>query len=125
MFEIADKVIDGIKLLRETTKKMQNAELQGQIADLMLASADMKLEMVELKAKILKVREENAELKRTNDLRANIEIREKNHVYLKSPILGYNQGPFCPICLEIDGKLINIWESSMGWCCPHCEKNLG
>lgn len=124
MLEIADKVIEGIKLLRETAKKMQNAELQGQIADLLLSSADLKLEMAELKADVLKVREENAELKRKNDLRANVEMRG-NLAYLKAPVPGYNQGPFCPICLETDGKLINIWESTLGWFCPHCKKNPG
>jgi hypothetical protein len=124
MLEIADKVIDAIKLLRETAKKMQNAELQGQIADLMVASADLKLEMVELKAEVLTVREENTALKKKSDLRAKMELRG-NICYLKEPVPGYNNGPFCPICLETDGILVNIWESTLGWSCPHCRKDPG
>ena len=124
MLEYADKVIDGIKKLREIAKKIESAELQGQIADLMLASADMKLEMADLKSEMFKVQEENARLKRKADIRGNIEMRG-NHIFLTNPMPGYNQGPFCPICFETNEILVNIWESMTGWHCPHCGKNPG
>ena len=47
MLEVADKVIDGIKTVREIASKIENAELLNQVADLMGDSADLKMEIAE------------------------------------------------------------------------------
>jgi hypothetical protein len=121
MLEIADKVIDGIKTLRDIAKRIENAELHSRFADLMMASADLKMEMAELKAEIFHLRQENAALKRKADLRSKMQVKDRL-LYATEPIPGYDGGPFCPLCFEKEGILVNVWESTMGWYCPQCEK---
>jgi len=64
MLEVADKVLAGVKAVREIAKKIHDVELLSRIADLMGDSADLKMEMAELKAEIIRVRDENDALKR-------------------------------------------------------------
>lgn len=121
MLEIADKVIDGIKAVRDVAKRIENAELQNQIADLIGNTADLKMEIAELKVEIIKLREENTSLKRKTDLRSKLRV-ENGAYYLNEKIDGYNQGPFCTLCHEKDSLLINVHHTSAGWHCPNCDK---
>ena len=122
MLEIADKVIDGIKAIREIAKRIENAELQNQIADLLMSSADLKMEIADLKSEILGLREENATLKKKADLRAKMRVEDRL-LYPKEEIPGYGPGPFCPICFEKDGYLITAHKSPhlSGWNCNNCK----
>ena len=122
MLEIADKVIDGIKAVREIARRIQNAELQSQIANLMVSSADLKMEIADLKSEILRLREENSTLKKKADLRAKMRV-EKRMLYPREEIPGYGSGPFCPICFEKDGYLLTLWQNRTTgrWLCDNCK----
>ncbi len=122
--EIADKVIDAIKTIRDLAKKFESAELQNRIGDLMNASADLKLEMAELKSANLHLQDENAMLKRKRDLRSQMTMIE-GVCHSAETIPGYGKGPFCPLCLEKDGLLLHVIKYSSGhrWYCPNCDKH--
>ena len=123
MLEAIDKVIAGIKVLRDIAEKTKNAELRNTIADLQMASADLKLEVVELKSEIVRVRDESEALKRKRDLRSKMRI-DGNLCYLTQPIPGYDEGPFCPVCVEVDGLLIPMYyhRHTDSYSCPHCAR---
>ena len=122
MLEIADKVIDGIKTVRDIAKRLENAELLSRVADLVSAGADLKLETAELKAQIIGLMDENAALKRKADIRANMTVRDRV-CYPITPIPGYGNGPFCPLCLEKEGVLIELGPGQFsGRICTNCEK---
>ena len=124
MLEVADKVIAGIKTVREIARKIENAELLNQVADLMGDSADLKMEIAELKSEIIGLRNENTDLKRKKDIRAKVEIRN-GACYLTEPVPGYNEGPFCPICLETEGILVNVGRRTGGqFYCVNCKRYL-
>lgn len=112
MLEIADKVIDGIKLLRETAKKMQNAELQGQIADLMLASADLKMEMAELKSEVVTIREANIELQGRLDVLTKVEFAYDAYWQRRND--GSLDGPFSLHFWDFEKKLVRMKEINKG-----------
>lgn len=123
MLEIADKVIEGIKAAREIAKRIENAELQSQMADLVMHTADLKMEMAELKSEIVTLRDENAAMKRKADLRSMMRVQE-NVLYLTEEVPGYNRGPFCPICFEKEDNMINVWNAAYGgWYCPNCKSS--
>jgi len=121
MLEVMDKVFKGAKALRDLAKKIENVELQNEIADLIGNTADLKLEVAQLKSELIDLKNENAALKTRADVRGRIVIKDRL-CYMTEPLEGYNEGPFCPICFEKDGILINVWESTLGYCCPNCDK---
>ena len=109
-----DNVISGIKTVRDIAKRIENAELLTQIAELMISSADLKMEIAEIK-------DENTALKRNDDLRSKMEVRDKL-LYLIEPVPGYGEGPFCPICFEKENILINVEIYADLWTCTDCGK---
>jgi len=126
MLEIADKVIDGIKAIREIAKRTENAELLSQIADLIMSSADLKMEVADLKSEVLRLREENAALRKRADLRAKMRQQENGLLVPTEEIPGYGLGPFCPVCFEKEGYLIRPQEGRVGiWFCHNCKQQVG
>ena len=115
---IIDNVVSGAQKIREVTQKLHDADLQNTIADLMSNVVDLKLELAEL-------REENKQLRQQRDIRSKVVFRD-NLYYATEPIEGYGEGPFCPVCLDSKGLLINIqttlrddgrvWRLSCGHC---------
>jgi hypothetical protein len=125
MLEIADKVVDGIKAIREIAKRIENAELQSHIADLMMSSADLKMEVAELKSNILQLREENAAVKKRAELRARMRVENGLLVPIEE-IPGYGRGPFCPVCFEKEGYLIAPQISGVDRrFCFNCKQDVG
>ena len=126
MLEIADRVIDGIKTVREISKRIQDAELHNQIADLITNTADLKMEIAELKSAIIELREENNTLQRKKTLREKMKVQNRL-LYLNEDVPGYNQGPFCPLCFEKDTLVINLggpYPPTQCWCCPNCKNSF-
>lgn len=121
MFEVVNNVIEGLRKIREVSQRIQNAELQNLVADLMINAADLRIELAQAKEDNIKLREEIADIKRRRDLRSNIEYRG-TLVYLKTLLPGYPDGPFCPCCLENEGKLHIMWEDQFaGWHCTNAK----
>jgi hypothetical protein len=126
MLEVADKVIEGVKAIREIAQKLHDADLQNQIADLLNNSANLKLELAEQKAELLNLRTENEDLKRGRDLRQRL-IRKDSVLQLIAPDPFYGDGPFCPICFENTSKLMQVFANpnTRTWVCPNCAKEVG
>jgi hypothetical protein len=124
MLEIADRVIDGIKSVRDIARKLENAELNNRIADLINASADLKLELADLKVEIGRVKSENERLKYAADLRTDLQ-RKDGALYLNGNHPEYGPGPFCIRCYEENKLLMNIHpDDGQYWWCDRCRRSV-
>ncbi|MEM1451096.1 MAG: hypothetical protein AAGI22_18400 [Planctomycetota bacterium] len=126
-------IIDTAKKLREVAKKVQDAEVRNLVADLNLQLADLKLELAASREELATAREEIIRLNETVatgkvkvDLRSKIERRGKLY-YLKEPVAGYDEGPYCVACFDGDGKLVLVsklastFKDLASHMCPKCE----
>ncbi len=126
-------IVETAKKLRELAKKVQDAEVKNLVADLNLQLADLKLELAASRQELATAREENVRLKETVasgrvkvDLRSKIERRGKLY-FLKEPVEGYDEGPFCVACFDGDGKLMAVtklektFSALASHMCPKCQ----
>jgi len=121
---IVDKLLKGFKRLREVNQKIDNAELQNLIADLMMDMTDLKLQMVESIDENIRLRSRIDELTKSVDLRSKLR-REKNYYILTEKVPGYDEGPFCLTCMDEDEKLISMHtyntENGVSRSCIRCK----
>jgi len=138
MFEALDRLITGLKTMRDVAQRMHDAELQSALADVTLDSAQLKADMATLREENATLREEVQKLRRVADLRSKVELRNGMY-YLTERISGYAEGPFCTRCFDSDGKLITLmgpgWQPGIkygpgtfrtddgsGYTCPECVR---
>ena len=104
---------DGIKDAIKVAQKVDNIELYQKLLDIGAQALDMQEELRRLK-------EENANLKKKNDLRPLIERHKESFITLKDeqPQLRY-----CAHCWDAEEKLIQLLcnEKSGTFDCPHCK----
>ncbi len=136
MFEALDRLITGLKTVRDVAQRMHDVELLSALADLTLDSAQLKADTATVREENTKLREEVEQLRRQADIRSKVEIKDGMY-HLTEPISGYSQGPFCTRCLDSDGKLVTLmgpgWQPGIehgpgtfrtpggrGYTCPEC-----
>lgn len=102
-----------IKDIASVAQKADNLDLYKKLLDVSSMASEMKDELDRLK-------EENANLKKKNDLRPSIERHEESFITLKgsNPKLRY-----CSHCWDAEEKLIQLYcnEGSGRFECPHCK----
>ncbi len=104
-------------------------------AETKLLVADLTMDLAELKIAFAEVLEENHELRTKlkegddlSDLRDHMERRDDVYFITMD---GRDPGPYCPRCLDVDGKLVNLTKftgafTAIGkYNCPNCEKVYG
>jgi len=124
ILETVNVVVSGVKKVCEVSRKIHDAELQDAVAQLMLSTADLKIEIADAREENLRLRGKIQDLEKKNEIRAKA-IYKSGHYYLREPIEGYSEGPFCPLCLDEDGLLITTVhcpELTPQWICGRCEK---
>lgn len=117
------------------------------ISDLSKLSQDAQEKIIQLQSIVLSLQQEAmavadrlAELKRENDeLRAKLAQQDtvvfRNGIYWRMSEDKNEEGPYCPVCYENEGKLLHLhWfhsESLPGnsvpgyWMCKHCQNVYG
>jgi hypothetical protein len=121
-------VIETAKKLREVSKKMQDAELRSLIADLNLELADLKMQMSELREENLLLRKQVQEAKQEADFRDKVTLKDGLY-YLAEAVKGRPDGPYCPRCLDAEGKLIlvtlvsDVFQVFGKHSCPNCKQH--
>jgi len=119
--EVLTKASEALDSLREQAKGSKDAMLKENISRLYD-------DFLDLKAAVIRVTEENGELKRRliqpSETPTKPEIRTAgttNYYFLG------NAGPFCQPCYDLNGKLINLsplqeYAGGMGRKCEVCNK---
>ena len=100
--------------LQELLKKNKNAKVKEAVASLVGQIADLKLDIAGLKEQLATIMLENQQLNaqllssaESGVARSNVDIRDKV-LWLKELVEGYGEGPYCPNCFELTGKLIAV-----------------
>lgn len=99
---------EGIKDAIGIAQKADNIELYRQLLDLGAQALDMQ-------AEITRLREENEELKKANDLESRIIMHKENYITLKDDA---EEIHYCPNCWGLTHKLIPKTENG----CYECER---
>ncbi len=99
---------EGIKDAIVLAQKADNADLIKQLLDLGAQALEMQDE-------IRKLKEENAELKKANDLESRIIMHKENYITLKDDA---EEIHYCPNCWGLTHKLIPKTENG----CYECER---
>ena len=103
---------EGIKDVAKIVQKADNVELYRQLIDLSAQALDMQ-------ATINKLTEENAELKKRQDLEERIVRHQELYLTLKDD---ENNIFYCSHCWDSDGKLIQMSTKNGLYQCPHCQQ---
>ena len=106
-------VIDTLKDVMSIAQKVDNIDLYRKLLDLNIHALDMQSEIANLK-------EENARLKRKQDLSASIKRHKEAFITMEGeePMLRY-----CSHCWDADEKLVQLLcdEDTGSFECPHCK----
>ena len=101
-----------------------------EIADVIKAYGNMELyqKIVDLQGELLKLSEDNlklAERARTleEQLRNRATLKRKGIAYFRTREDGGEDGPFCLICWDVGGKLVNLVRIVDGLKCNQCAKD--
>ena len=119
-------IISTAKQLREISKKIQDAEARNLVADLNLQLADLKMQVVRLQEENLNLRDEIKAIRQTQDLRSKLQFRD-NVYFLKEPVEGRPEGPYCPRCLDVDNALVllakleRVFHDVAKYTCNNCK----
>lgn len=141
MLEALDRLIDGLKTVRDVARRMHYAELLSAIANLTLDSVQLKADAASIREENTRLREELQRLLERVEVRSKVAIRNGMY-YATETIKGYSQGPFCTRCLDSAGKLITLmgpgWQpnrrggigtfqapDNTAWTCPECIRAIG
>lgn len=102
---------EGLKDVARVVQKADNVELYLQLLDLSAQALDMQ-------ATINKLTEENAELKKKQDIEERIQRHQELYITLKD-----EEGDiyYCSHCWDNDRKLIQMQKSHGECFCPHCH----
>ena len=104
---------DGIKDAIKVAQKTDNIELYQKLLDIGAQALDMQDELFHLK-------EENAKLKKKNDLRPLIERHNESFITLKNDD---KKLCYCSHCWDVEEKMVQLHcEDNQGsFFCPHCK----
>lgn len=107
-------LLDAIKLANDLADKFRDAELRRVLVD-------VKLEAVNLAEEVVRLREENLELRTAAKLQE--EMTYSGNAYWQRDAQGRPVGPFCPRCWDGNGKVARMSDPGFGyWMCPVCDR---
>ncbi|MCZ2721555.1 hypothetical protein O1D97_07785 [Marinomonas sp. 15G1-11] len=86
---------DMVKDIRQSTTTLKDATINFKIAELTNALADLQLALADVKVENLELREELAELSKTEDLRNLLRLTDNAYWPKGDEIMGYGSGPWC------------------------------
>jgi len=102
---------EGIKDVAKIVQQADNLELYRQLLDLSAQALDMQ-------ATINKLTEENADLKKKQDIEERIQRHQELYITLKDE---EDDIYYCSHCWDNDRKLIQMRKSYGEYSCPHCQ----
>ena len=106
--------------LYEAVKDVAKLAQQADNIDLYRRLLDLSAQALDMQDEISKLKEENARLKRKQDLSSSIQRHKESFITLEGeePMLRY-----CSHCWDADEKLVQLlcYEYSGEFDCPHCK----
>lgn len=130
-FSTASQAIKLANDLRSIDKEVSQAELKLKVADLSTALADLKMTLTEAKSDAVEKDEEIVRLKKLQRRLADDTIELYGYRYRKRTDgkQGGAGNPFCDVCLQKDGLLIETafvhGKGIQELKCPNCKATYG
>jgi hypothetical protein len=103
---------EALKDVLTLADRLKDAELKQRLADVQMEGAKLAEENARL-------RQELIDLRQQVDTRQQMEFRD--NVYWRLSLQGKGEGPFCPKCLDGDGKAARMVDAPNHWECPVCD----
>ena len=114
---LVNNTITLLKEARDAAKRSDDHDLKEKLSEVFDA-------VLELKEVIGSLREENADLRKQLETRANLKWDTRSKLYFKDD----DPDPYCPACMDRDGKLIRLQPGiyanggrQWGWVCKVCS----
>lgn len=112
---LLNNIASVMKRLRE--KKSKDPETQAALVELTAQLSEAIVENANVKGELATLQSRLVELKRSTDLLALRETREGMY-YLKSPPAGFDEGPYCTGCWNVNDKVVRLLFDAT---CPACK----
>lgn len=112
---LLSNVASALKKLRE--KKSKDPETQAALVELTAQLSEAIVENANVKAELATLQGRLAEFQRSMDLVATRETRNGMY-YLKSPPPGFDEGPYCTACWNVNDKVVRLLFDAT---CPSCK----
>lgn len=105
---------EAFKDLLAVADRLRDAELKQRLADVQMEGARLAEENARLRQELIELREQ---------LRTRQEMQYQDNVYWRQSGQGSREGPFCPKCLDGDGKPARMSDRADDdfWRCPVCS----
>lgn len=104
---------EAFKDLLAVADRLRDAELKQKLADVQLEGAKLAEENARLRQELIELREQ---------VRTRQEMQHQDNVYWRQSGQGRREGPFCPKCLDGEGKAARMSDrpDDHWWRCPVC-----
>lgn len=121
---VLDAATKLVKDVVSTTKRTKNAELQGQIGELMLCIADAKSKMARVELELGEKEKEIRRLEEALENKKKLTRRSGVYYYMDENKEPYGE-PFCSHCWDAQTRLIHIVRAGPSYdstACPACKQ---
>ena len=119
---LAKTTSDIIKAALDFAKNAKNTELAEKLIDLYQDFVELAETNQQLRGEAQELRGEIAELKKRPDIAARLRPAfESGSYYLKQDD-GEEDGPFCSVCWDVDGKLVRQALVGVQTICQYCSR---
>jgi hypothetical protein len=111
------------QLVKEATqlaRAAKNTDLAEKLIDVYQNIVELIDTNQQLRGEIQDLKTEIAELKRQPEIASRLRYDAKAASYFLRKDCGAEEGPFCSLCWDVDGKLVREYHSSSGSSCAYC-----
>ena len=121
--------LDAAGRIRRIADSLRDAELQDQVSDLLPLLSKLRVQIEELEARNVELRRGLTQKEEVPELRKRFERRESVY-WLREPAEGEEPGPYCPKCLDVEGRLFLLTELPASfhhmfkYSCPSCQDSF-
>lgn len=108
---------EAIKDIATVADRLRDAELKHRLADVQMEGAKLAEENARLRQELLDLREQ---------AKTRQEMHYRDNVYWRQLGGGKSEGPFCPKCLDGNGKTARMSDFAdfQSWICPVCSCSI-
>ncbi len=122
---LAKTTTDLVKEATDLARATKNTDLAEKLIDVYRNVVELTDTNQQLRAQVQDQKNEIVELKRESDVRTKLKYDKDHSAYFLMQDDSTQDGPFCTVCWDVDGKLVRETPNSMGliWC-PYCASGV-
>jgi hypothetical protein len=122
---LAKSASDIVKQALEFARESRNAALAEKLIDAYRDIVELDDTNRQLKRENVELQTTIAELKRRPEIAEKLRFDGMTNGYYKKLDDGKEEGPFCRVCWDVDGRLVRLADTSLGSRCLYCVPRKG